>query len=61
MNIILNAGQSDTRIGDLTLPGAANLTGLENTLVENQQQQWRGELRPTSGRNGPGELHPDVR
>jgi hypothetical protein len=34
MNIELNPGQSDTRVGDLTLPGNSNLTGKENLLVK---------------------------
>jgi len=32
MNVELNPGQSDTRVGDLTLPGNSNLTGKENLL-----------------------------
>jgi len=32
MNIILNPLQSDTKEGDITLPAAVNLTGLENYL-----------------------------
>ncbi len=32
MNVILNPLQSDTRKGDITLPAAVNLTGLENYL-----------------------------
>jgi hypothetical protein len=34
MNVELNPGQADTRVGDLTLPGSVNLTGLENSLVK---------------------------
>lgn len=34
MNVILNPIQSDTRRGDITLPAAANLTGLEGYLVK---------------------------
>lgn len=32
MNIILNPGQTNTRVGDLTLPGCVDLTGKENLL-----------------------------
>ena len=34
MNVILNGNQSDTRKGDISLPGAANLTGLECYLAK---------------------------
>lgn len=34
MNIELNAGQSDTRVGDITLPGSVDLTNRENQLVK---------------------------
>jgi hypothetical protein len=34
MNIALNAGQSDTRTGDISLPANSNLTGKENYLVK---------------------------
>ncbi len=34
MNIILSAIQSDTKIGDINLPAAVNLTGLEGCLVK---------------------------
>ena len=32
MNQALNPGQSDTRIGDITLPGTVDLTGKENLI-----------------------------
>jgi hypothetical protein len=32
MNVILNPIQSDTRVGDITLPANVNLTGLESYL-----------------------------
>ena len=34
MNIILNANQSDTKKGAITLPANANLTGYDNSLVK---------------------------
>ena len=34
MNVALNPGQSDTRVGDISLPGNSNLTGKENLLVK---------------------------
>ncbi|HXI73460.1 MAG TPA: hypothetical protein VNN22_24215 [Verrucomicrobiae bacterium] len=34
MNSALNPGQSDTRVGDITLPGSVDLTGKENLLVK---------------------------
>ena len=32
MNIILNPGQTNTKLGDITLPAFVNLTGDENLL-----------------------------
>ena len=34
MNTALNPGQSDTRVGDIKLPGSVDLTGKENLLVK---------------------------
>ena len=34
MNVALNPGQSDTRVGDISLPGLSDLTGKENLLVK---------------------------
>jgi hypothetical protein len=34
MNSALNPGQSDTRVGDITLPGSVDLTGKENLLLK---------------------------
>lgn len=34
MNVILNGGQSNTRKGDINLPGSVDLTGKENLLLK---------------------------
>ena len=60
MNIELNAGQSDTRIGDITLLGAANLTGLEITLVKITNNNGVANFARPAAVTGQSKLHPDV-